>query len=158
MARYIPTEKQLKSKVKLVQIKVKGSYIAAIDERRKTARNYSVDVLVPEGYTKSEIKRLTPRVLREHKDFPDFVSMRTFQQDGTAKKTEKTIVLAELYSDRELARFSKFRKEVDADARADKKSRGNIEKGIPGDVSDIDPDTGLPPVINDGAEDEEGDE
>lgn len=154
--RYIPTEKQLKSKVKLVQITVKGEYMAAIDERRKVSRRYKVDVLVPENFTKSDIKRQTPRVLREHKDYGDFVMMRTFHQEGTiAKKTDKTITLADLYSDRELARFAKFRKEAEADARTEKKARGDLDKGIPGDTSDIDPDTGLPPVINDGPSEED---
>lgn len=152
--RYIPSEKELAKKVKLVEVPVKGEYIAAIDERRKTSRRYNVKVLVQEGFTKSDLKRQTPRVLREHKDFEDFVAMRTFQQDGPAKKTDKTIVLRELYSDREIARFSKFRKEVEADGRSERKNRGDLDKGIPGDVSEIDPDTGLPPVINDGPEEE----
>lgn len=60
-----------------------------------------------------------------------------------------------MYSDRELQRFAKFRKEAAADARAESKSRGDLDKGIPGDTSDIDPDTGLPPVINDGPADDE---
>jgi hypothetical protein len=156
--RYIPTEKQLKAKVKLVQISVKGEYMAAIDERRKVSRRYKVDVLVPENFTKSDIKRQTPRVLAEHKDYGDFVFMRTFFQDGPAKKTDKTKVLADLYSDRELARFGKFRKEAAIDAKKENAARGDIDKGKPGDVSEIDPDTGLPPVINDGPEDEDGDE
>lgn len=155
MSRYIPTEKQLKAKVKIVEVPVKGDYIAAIDERRKTSRRYRVTVEAPEGFTKSDLKRLTPRVLREHKDYEDFVAMRTFQQDGLAKKTQKTMVLGDMYSDRELQRFAKFRKEAAADARAESKSRGDLDKGIPGDTSDIDPDTGLPPVINDGPADDE---
>ncbi len=149
MSRYVPSEKELKQKVKLLEITVKGDYIAAIDERRKVSRRYEVKVQVPEGFTKSEIKRLTPRVLREHKDYADFVSMRTFQQVGTAKKTDKTITRKELYSDRELARFDKFRAEIARDAKQESKSRGDLDKGIPGDTSEIDPDTGLPPVIND---------
>lgn len=155
MTRYIPTEKELKQKVKLVSVPVKGEYIAAIDEKRKVSRRYKVDVLVPEGFNKSDLKRQTPRVLREHKDFIDFVSMRTFFQDGTAKKTEKTIVRQELYSDRELARFAKFRKEAAQDARLEQKARGDLDKGISGDTSDYDPDTGLPPVVNDGPSDDE---
>ncbi len=149
MARYIPTDKELKAKVKVVAVPVKGTYIAAIDERRKTSRNYKVTVEVPEKFTKSDLKRMTPRVLREHKDFEDFVSMRTFQQDGPPKKTDKTTLLSAMYSERELTRFAKFRKEMDADRRAEAKGRGDLDKGIAGDVSEIDPDTGLPPVIND---------
>lgn len=153
--RYVPTEKELKSKVKLVEVPVRGEYIAAIDERRKVSRRYEVVVLAPEGFSKSDLKRLTPRVLREHKDYGDFVMMRTFIQNGTPKKTDKTITLASLYSEREINRFAKFRKELDADARADQKARGNIDKGIPGDVSEYDEDTGLPRVVNDGPADEE---
>lgn len=153
--RYVPTEKELKSRVKLVAVPVRGEYIAAIDERRKVSRRYEVIVEAPEGFTKSDLKRLTPRVLREHKDYGDFVMMRTFIQNGTAKKTEKTIVLASLYSEREINRFSKFRKELAADARADKAVRGDIDKGVPGDTSEYDEDTGLPRVVNDGPADDE---
>ena len=147
--RYIPTEKELKQKVPMVEVPVKGEYIAAIDERRKTIRRYRITVLVPAGFTKSDLKRQTPRVLREHADYVDFVVMRTFFQDGVAKKTTKEMTLASMYSERELARFAKLRKEVDADARAEAKQRGDTQKGIPGDTSEYDPDTGLPPVIND---------
>lgn len=155
MTRYIPTEKELKQKVKLVSVPVKGDYIAAIDEKRKVSRRYKVEVMVPEGFTKSDLKRQTPRVLREHKDYVDFVSMRTFYQDGTAKKTEKSITRQDLYSDREIARFTKFRKEAAMDARNEQKARGNLDKGIAGDTSDYDPDTGLPPIVNDFPVDEE---
>lgn len=153
--RYIPSEKDLKKKVKVVEVPVKGEYIAAIDERRKVSRRYKITVEVPEGFTKSDLKRMTPRVLREHKDFEDFVAMRTFNQDGPAKKTTKTMILGDMYSQRELDRFTKFRKEAAAEARAEAKSRGDLDKGIAGDTSDIDPDTGLPPVINDGPADDE---
>lgn len=153
--RYIPSEKDLAKKVKVVEVPVKGDYIAAIDERRKTSRRYKVTVEVPENFTKSDLKRLTPRVLREHKDYEDFVAMRTFQQDGAPKKTTKTMALKEMYSDREIQRFAKFRKEAALDAKKERSSRGDLDKGIPGDVSEIDPDTGLPPVINDGPADDE---
>lgn len=153
--RYIPSEKDLKKRVKLVQIKVKGQYMAAIDERRKVSRNYAVDVMVPENFTKSDIKRLTPRVLAEHKDYGDFVFMRTFHQDGNPKKSDKTILMADLYSERQLRQFSKFRKEAAQDAKKESSAKGDIDLGIPGDVSEYDPDTGLPPVINDGPQDEE---
>ncbi len=155
MTRYIPTEKELKQRVKLVSVPVKGEYIAAIDEKRKVSRRYKVDVLVPEGFNKSDLKRQTPRILREHKDFVDFVSMRTFYQDGTAKKTEKTIIRCDLYSDREIARFTKFRKEAATDAKRERASMGDKETGKPGDVSEYDPDTGLPPVVNDGPADDD---
>lgn len=155
MTRYIPTEKELKARVKLVSVPVKGEYMAAIDEKRKVSRRYKVDVLVPEGFTKSDLKRLTPRVLREHKDYVDFVMMRTFYQDGTAKKTEKTMVRADLYSDREIARFTKFRKEQAADGKRERAAMGDRDAGKPGDTSEYDPDTGLPPVVNDGPADDE---
>lgn len=155
MTRYIPTEKELKQRVKLVTVPVKGEYMAAIDEKRKVSRRYKVDVLVPEGFTKSDLKRLTPRVLREHKDYVDFVMMRTFFQDGVAKKTEKTMIRGELYSDRELARFAKFRKEQASDIKRERSSLGDKDTGKPGDVSEYDPNTGLPPVVNDGPADDE---
>lgn len=152
--RYIPTDKELKQKTELVEVTVKGSYIAAIDERRKTARRYTVQVLVPKNFTKSDLKRQTPRVLLEHKEYPDFVMMRTFEQTGKVIKTNKTIKLESLYSDRELNRFKKMRNEIAKDAKAERSGRGNLDKGISGDTSDIDPDTGLPPVINDDGDEE----
>lgn len=158
MTRYIPTDKDLKSKVKLVEVPVKGRYMAAIDERRRVSRNYKIKVLVPEGFTKSDLKRLTPRALAEDPSTPDFVFMRDFYQDGTAKKTTKTMKLADLYSARELSRFDKFRKELDQDIKAERKARGDVTKGVAGDTSDIDPDTGLPPVFNDEPAEEEGGE
>lgn len=154
MSRYIPSESDLKKRVKMVKIYVKGEYMAAIDERRKVSRRYRVDVLVPENFTKSDIKRLTPRVLAEHPDYGDFVFMRTFHQDGKPAKSEKTMVMANLYSDRELARFAKIRKDEQKEKAAEKKAMGNVDEGIPGDISEYDPDTGLPPVINDGPIDE----
>jgi len=149
MTRYIPTEKELKSKVKIVEVPVKGQYIAAIDEKRKVSRSYKIVVEVPEGFTKSDLKRQAPRVLREHDKYVDFVAMRTFEQDGTPKKTTKQVVLSSLFSQRELDRFAKFRKEQQADKANENKARGDKDKGIPGDVSDYDPNTGLPPVFND---------
>ena len=148
--RFIPTEKQLADKVKLVEISVKGEYIARIDERRKTSRRYNIKVLVPEKFTKSDIKRATPKALNEHKDTPDFVSMRTFEQDGPAKKTEKTITRRDLYTLRELERFKKVRNDLARSRGVEKKTRASL-----GDTSEYDEITGLPPVINDGPEDEE---
>jgi hypothetical protein len=148
--RYIPTEKQLSEKVKLVEITVFGEYIARIDERRKTSKRYEVKVLVQEGYNKSDIKRATPKILITSKDFGDFVSMRTFEQVGTAKKTDKTMVRRDLYTLRELDRFKKLRAEIKKEQDAERKTRARY-----GDTSEYDEKTGLPPVINGGAEDDD---
>lgn len=148
--RYIPTEKQLTEKVKLVEITVFGDYIARIDDRRKTSRRYEVKVLVPEKYTKSDIKRATPKTLLESKEYKDFVSMRTFEQSGAAKKTDKTITRRDLYTMRELERFKKLRSEMLKNKQKESKERRAL-----GDTSDYDETTGLPPVINDGPVDED---
>lgn len=141
--RYIPTEAQLKDSVKLVEVTVFGEYIARIDERRKTSKRYEVKVNVPENFNKSDLKRATPKVLATHKDFGDFISMRTFTQEGAAKKTDKTIKRRDLYSIRELDRFKKLREEI-----AREKKRERAERAKYGDTSEYDDETGLPPVVN----------
>ncbi len=149
--RYIPSEKQLSEKVKLVEVKVAGEYIARIDDKRKTSKGYEIVIHVPEKFNKSDIKRATPKALNAK--FPgEFVSMRTFDQVGTSKKVEKTCIRRELYTKRELERFERLRKEI-AKGRA-----GEIatHRAL-GDTSDYDPKTGLPPVINDGPEEDEED-
>lgn len=147
--RYIPTEKELNTAVKLVEITVKGTYIAAKEGGRKIRRPYETKVTVPDGFTKSDIKRITPRVLLEHNDYPDFVMMRTFEQTGRIEKTTKRMKLREFYSDREIARFARMRKKIDDSAKKEVKAMGDEERGIAGDTSEYDPDTGLPPVFND---------
>lgn len=140
--RYIPTDSDLKKQVSLVEIEVSGEYIARIDEKRRTTRSYKIKVLVPQGYNKGDIKRLTPRQLMKDKE-GDFIALRTFEETGGPKKTEKKAALSTLYSSRELARFSKlngeFKKERD---------RESDERRQLGDTSQYGND-GLPPVIND---------
>lgn len=149
--RYIPTERDLNQKVKLISIMVSGQYLARIDERRKTSRPYKVEVLVPEKFTKSDIKRQTPKTLLEHKDFGDFVAIRTYDEDRkTIKKTDKSIARRELYSLRELQRFEKLRAEEDRERKLEMgerkvKNRGGV---LVGDTSEYG-DDGLPPVVND---------
>ena len=144
--RYIPTDRELRQKVRLVEIKVEGSYIAAIDERRKVSRKFKVEVLVPENFTKSDVKRLTPHVLMEHKEYPDFVTMRTFEQKGPIKKTDKTVLLSELYSDRELTRMKRARARRADDDDGDE-AMPRVSANV-ADTTEYDPDTGLPPFIN----------
>lgn len=153
--RYIPTEKELSKKVKLVEVPVKGSYWAGTGDGNRRKKNYKIAVLVQEDFTKSDLKRATPKALEESDEFSDFIYMRTFEQDGTPKKTTKTAALRDLYSERELRRFAKLRDEAKEDAREENKYRGDIAKGIAGDTTEYDPDTGLPPVIDDIPDDEE---
>ncbi len=142
--RSIPTEKQLQQKVKLVEVAVKGEYIARIDERRRTSRRYEIKVLVPEGFNKSDLKRATAKTLLEHKDFEDFITMRTFEQSGKATATKETRKLADFYNMRELERMKRARqKELQEDA----KERGDAKLGKSGDTSDYDDKTGLPALI-----------
>lgn len=151
MGRYIPTEKELKTKVDLVEIEVEGEYLARIDEKRRTSKRYSVKVKVPKKFTLSDVKRLTPKTLDKKHD--DFMYMRTFEVSGKPKDIKEKVELQELYSARDLSRFKKARLEDKKADKAEKAGRGDLEKGIPGDTSDYDPDTGLPPVVNDGPED-----
>lgn len=138
---FIPTEKQLASKVKLVEVTVKGGYIARIDEKRKTKRNYEVKVLLPENFTMSDVKRLTPRALAEQKE--DYVTMLTFSHDGKAKKTDKTIVLRELYNENHLRRFAKARQDI-----VQEKRKEIAERQAVGDDQEYDEKTGLPYFVN----------
>lgn len=145
MKSHIPTEKELAQKVKLVEVKVRGEYIARIDERRKTSKKYDIVVEAPERFTKSDLKRLTPRALIADDKIQDFVSMRTFDSYGTPKKTNKTMTRRDIYTQRELNRFDKIRREA-----AKQRRQELIERRTLGDTSDYDENTGLPPVINEG--------
>ena len=142
--RSIPTEKELATKVKLVEVSVKGEYIARIDERRRTSRRYVIDVLVPHGFNKSDLKRTTAKTLLEHPDFEDFITMRTFEQNGKAVASKETRTLADFYSMRELERMKRGRAQ---EAKEELKERGNAKLGRSGDTSDYDEKTGLPALI-----------
>lgn len=146
--RYIPTEKDLNTTVKLVDVKVKGRYIARLNEKATVSRNYEIQVLLPEGFTLSDVKRQTPKVLKEKLE--DFLTMRDFYPQDKGKKTDKTVKRRDLYTEFELERFAKLR----ADAKKAEREEANIRRlqagqtGIAGDTSEYDPETGLPPVIN----------
>lgn len=142
--RSIPTEKQLQAKVKLVEVTVKGEYIARIDERRRTSRRYTVKVLVPEGFNKSDLKRATAKTLLEHKDFEDFITMRTFEQSGKPVPSKETRKLADFYSMRELERMKRGRAQ---ELKDELKDRGNTRLGKSGDTSEYEESTGLPALI-----------
>jgi hypothetical protein len=104
---WIPSDKELNSKVKMVQVEVEGQYLAQLDERRRTSRTYKIKVLVPEGFTMAHVKHLTPLALREAKD--DFMGMRTFKVLGKPAATKESIILKELYTEFQLRRFAKKR-------------------------------------------------
>lgn len=141
--RFIPTPKQLGEKIKMVEVEVEGEFIARIDDKRKTSKGYKVKVFVPEKFNKSDIKRATPKALdAAYKG--EFVSMRTFDQVGNAKKSDKTVARSTLYSKRELERFARLREEIAAREKKKKKAGdGEAE-----DSTEYGED-GLPPVIND---------
>lgn len=147
---YIPTEKELKKTVKLVEVKVTGTYIARIDERRRTTRKFDVAVLVPEKFDAADVKRLTARALLEDPDLGDFMTMRTHTMTGKPKKTAQTAVLEDMYSERELIWFRKKNAELQKE-RAAEAAYGKLH-GIDGGGSMVDSteygDDGLPPVIN----------
>lgn len=146
MARYIPTKADLARKVNLVEITVTGEFIGRIDEKRKTSYPYKIQVLVPEKFNGSDIKRLTAKALLHDEKYPNFIAMRTWSHDGKSKKTDQKIVRSELYSQRELERFDKVRREIEKNARDEVKERGRAGIGIAEDTSDYG-DDGLPPLI-----------
>ena len=142
---HIPTEKELNENLKLVEVQVKGLYIAMLDEKRRCSRTYKTKVLVPTKFNKSDLKRMTPKVLMDELD--DFVSMRTFEQaDAKVVKTDKTMKRRDMYSAIELQRFERLRNEELRLKRA-REAGGEVRSGIQ-DNTEYDPDTGLPPVIN----------
>jgi len=148
--RHVPSEKDLDAKVKLVEIEVFGEYIARIDDKRRTSKRYEVKVLVPETFTLSDIKRLTPKTLMTHPAYGDFLTMRTFEKtDKNPRKTDETIKRRDLYNLRELERFKKIRKEVLKAQKEEQGARGvRRDSGVMvGDTSEYG-DDGLPPVIN----------
>lgn len=148
--KHIPSEKDLDQKVKLVQIKVTGEYIARIDDKRNTSKHYEIDVLVPERFTLSDVKRQTPKALQSSKDFTDFVFMREFHvADGNPKKTEKTATRRSLMTPRELVRIQKLRREALEDQKKEAARRGiRTDAGVSlQDDTNYDPKTGLPPLV-----------
>lgn len=143
--RYIPTEKELRQKVKCVSVKVTGQYIAMIDERRRTSRKYDVSVVVPEKFTSADLKRATAKTLLEHPDMGDFVTMRTFERaDNKVVPVKEPRQLSDFYSLRALDRMKRQR---EAEAKEESKARGNVDKGISGDTSEYNPRTGLPDLV-----------
>ncbi len=144
--REIPTEKELESKVRCVEVPVRGEYIAMIDERRKTSRRYEIKVIVQESFNKSDLKRQTAKALIEHKDYEDFVTMRTFEQNGKPVPSKETRKLRDFYSMREIerlkrARAQEFREEED---ERSVKARGGV---LGGDTTEYNKKTGLPELI-----------
>lgn len=142
--RYVPTEKDLDAKVKLVEIEVYGEYIARIDDKRKTSKRYEIKVLVPEGFNLSDIKRLTPKALMKSPDHGDFVTMRTFERiEKAPKKTDATIKRRDLYTMQELSRFKKVRAEILKSQKDEKSAR---HSGGAMDTTEYG-DDGLPPLV-----------
>jgi hypothetical protein len=145
---HVPTEKELNARVKLVEVTVRGDYIARIDEKRKTTRPYTIKVKVPEGFSRSDVKRLTPPALRDSEKHPDFIIMRTHTCDGKATPTKETIKRRDLYTAHDLARFERVRVQALKEGRNEQALR-NHQRAAGGisDTSDYDPRTGLPPLV-----------
>lgn len=145
--KHIPTEADLNKKLKLVEITVKGDYIARIDDKRTTSKPYEISVLVPENFTPSDVKRQTPVALKNSKEYSDFVYMRTHENTGAKPvKTDKTATRKELMSRREIVRIEKLRREAAQMAKQDK-----VKAYAGGRVIDTTPDEdlderGLPPL------------
>lgn len=133
--RKTPTEGQLESRIKLVEAKVTGTYIARIDERRKTVRQYEIVVMLPEKWDLGFAKRLTAKALMESKEYPDVVAMRTYEVQGVPKKTDKTAKLKEMYDIHTLERY----------ARINKQKASGV---VPADADEMEDDGSLPPLVN----------
>lgn len=146
--KHIPSEKDLDQKVKLVSIRVTGEYIANIGNKQTISKHYEIDVLVPERYLGSDVKRQTPKTLQSSKEFPDFLFMRTWNVEGQPKKTEKTATRRSLMSARELVRLQKFRREALQEQKSEAARRGMRNDGGVriGDTTDYGKN-GLPPLV-----------
>lgn len=153
---WIPSDKELNSKVKMLEIDVTGEYLAQLDERRRASRAYKIKVRVPEGYTTAHVKHLTPLALREKND--DFMGMRTFKVVGKPVATKDTMILKDLYTTAQLRRFAKKRlKRADAEAKA---RRRYIDANGSAEGFSYEADTDMPkfahdPVIDEPAGDPE---
>lgn len=143
---WIPSEKELNSKVKMVEVQVTGLALVYLDEKRRASRPYTAKVLVPENYTPAHIKYLTPDKLRE--TMPEFWGMRTFKVVGKPAATKETRILKELYTEGQLKRFAKKRlKRNEAERRARKMyqdAHGSMEG------YNYDPDTDMPRFADSG--------
>lgn len=149
IANQIYTQKQLDSTVKCVEVEVKGSYIARVNDRMREVKPYKIKVLLPEKFTKSDLKRQAARtLLADDKDHPQFLTMRTFEQAGKPTASKSTKKLRDFFSYQELERMERLRLEAEKAAKEEKKARGNIAKGIAGDTSEYDEKTGLPPLVD----------
>lgn len=113
----IPSVADLEKYIKMVEIGVTGDYIARIDEKRKTTKKFSIQVLVPENFTRSDVKRQTALALQKSEKHEDFIMMRTHEYDGKApKKSEVKKKRKEMFTERDLARFTRLRSEKKAKA------------------------------------------
>lgn len=125
---------------------VVGEYIARIDERRRTSRRYKVKVKVREGFNLGDLKRATAKHLVEDKAYEDFITMRTFQQDGKATATKETAKLKSFYSEYELSRIERLRKDSLREEQKERTMRN--EGGVKiGDTTEYEEATGLPALI-----------
>ena len=143
--RTAPSERELDSQVKLVEVMVKGNYIAMVDKHTTVKKRYEIAVLVPEKWTMSDIKRLTPQALIDSKEFTGFRALSTFEPAPKGKATGKTAKLRELYTDRQIEKFAKHRRNAKEDKAAEVKARRG-SAGVAKDDSEYDPETGLPPL------------
>jgi len=145
----VPTIKELSEKVQMVIIPVKGEYIARLDEKRKTVKPLSVNVMVPAKHNISDIKRAVIMHMEKERPYDDYVSVRTWMQTGPARKTDATKVLAETYTQNDLDRFEKLRHEAAAEAarKASIYNAGGWHSPSMGIDSTEYGDDGLPPLI-----------
>lgn len=145
--RHIPTREYLNQSVRVVEVEVEGTYIAFIDEKRRTKKRYKCKVMAPEGFNMSEIKRVTPKALKEQ--YEDFYAMREFEVKGNPKTTDKKMKRSTMYSRVELQSFErlwdKFEREQDL---LRNQSSLNPRAGAVGDTTEYNPDTGLPDFSN----------
>lgn len=149
---WIPSEKELNSKVKMLEVDVEGQYLAQLDERRRASRQYKIKVRVPEGYTAAHVKHLTPLALRAK--FDDFMGMRTFKVTGKPVATKDTMVLKDLYTESQMKRFAKKRLKRAVAERAARQRYHDANGTLEG--YSYDPDTDMPKFAHDPAIDGTG--
>lgn len=144
----IYTREELESKVPSITVQVEGEYIARIDERRRTVRRYSIELELPQSFNNSNVKNRVPEILSEHKDYEDFMSMRTFYVVSEPKPTGRKPILRTLLSRAQISRNDRNRERALREQKKDHAmQREQISIGVAMDNSENLDERGLPPVI-----------
>lgn len=138
------TEKQLNEKVAVVEVPVSGRYIAMIDDKRKTVRDYKIMLQLPKDWDKTDVKNMTPLALSKSNDYEDFFALKTHYEDKDGQlPTDKKMKRKEFMTERMLRKNARAMERLRKAEASEMRERASL-----GDTSEYDPRTGLPYVVN----------